>query len=96
MRRLGMLALLLALSLLSARVQAADAPAERIAAAVERAYRPLLKAHDVPGIAVVVTWGGQSAFFPFGLAAREEELGPAAAGSVLGRGAARSYGTKMD
>ena len=72
MRRLGMLALLLALSLLSARVQAADAPAERIAAAVERAYRPLLKAHDVPGIAVVVTWGGQSAFFPFGLAAREE------------------------
>lgn len=72
MRRLGMLALLLALSLLPARLRAADAPAERIAAAVERAYRPLLKAHDVPGIAVAVTWGGQSAFFPFGLAAREE------------------------
>ncbi|MGN7125505.1 class C beta-lactamase [Methylorubrum thiocyanatum] len=50
---------------------AAEAPSARIAEAVERAYRPLLKEYDVPGLAVAVTRDGQSAVFTFGLADRE-------------------------
>jgi beta-lactamase class C len=49
---------------------AAEAPSARIAEAVERAYRPLLKEYDVPGLAVAVTRDGQSAVFTFGLADR--------------------------
>ncbi|WP_462121288.1 class C beta-lactamase [Methylorubrum thiocyanatum] len=50
---------------------AAEAPSARIAEAVERAYRPLLKEYEVPGLAVAVTRDGQSAVFTFGLADRE-------------------------
>ncbi|MFD6318524.1 beta-lactamase [Methylorubrum populi] len=50
---------------------AAEAPSARIAEAVERAYRPLLKEYDVPGLAVAVTRDGQSVVFTFGLADRE-------------------------
>jgi beta-lactamase class C len=49
---------------------AAEAPSAQIAEAVERAYRPLLKEYDVPGLAVAVTRDGQSAVFTFGLADR--------------------------
>ncbi|MGW5956951.1 class C beta-lactamase [Methylorubrum thiocyanatum] len=49
---------------------AAEAPSVRIAEAVERAYRPLLKEYDVPGLTVAVTRDGQSAVFTFGLADR--------------------------
>ncbi|CAO4141874.1 class C beta-lactamase [Methylorubrum thiocyanatum] len=38
---------------------------------MERAYRPLLKEYEVPGLAVAVTRDGQSAVFTFGLADRE-------------------------
>ncbi|ACB79647.1 beta-lactamase [Methylorubrum populi BJ001] len=50
---------------------AAEASSAQIAEAVERAYRPLLKEYDVPGLAVAVTRDGQSAVFTFGLADRE-------------------------
>ena len=51
-------------------LQAADR-AEAIAAAVDRAVRPLLAAHDVPGIAVAVTVDGRQQFFNFGVASKE-------------------------
>ncbi|MCP1547439.1 MULTISPECIES: class C beta-lactamase [Methylorubrum] len=51
----------------------ADDPSARVAAAVEQAYRPLLKAYDVPGLAVAVTREGHSTVFTFGLADRERQ-----------------------
>ena len=49
---------------------AADAP-PRIAAAVDSAFRPLLQAHDVPGMAVAVTIDGKQYFFNYGVASKE-------------------------
>jgi beta-lactamase class C len=56
-------------SLLPAALHASDDA--KIAAAVERAFRPLIKEHDVPGLAVGVTEGGRQRFFYFGVAAKE-------------------------
>jgi beta-lactamase class C len=50
-------------------VHAAEPPAP-VAAAVERAFRPLLQQHDVPGIAVAVTVDGRQYFFNYGVASR--------------------------
>lgn len=50
--------------------QAADSPAY-IAAAVDRAFRPLLEEYDVPGIAVAVTADGKQYFFNYGVASKE-------------------------
>ena len=55
----------------SAPTAADDGASARIAEAVERAYRPLLKAYEVPGLAVAVTRDGRSAVFTFGLADRD-------------------------
>ena len=49
---------------------AADAPGS-IAAAVDRAFLPLMKEYDVPGLAVAVTIGGNRYFFSYGVAAKE-------------------------
>jgi beta-lactamase class C len=49
---------------------AADSP-DKIAAAVDRSFRPLLPEHDVPGIAVAVTIDGRQHFFSYGVASRE-------------------------
>lgn len=49
---------------------AADNPA-RLTAAADAAVRPLLKAHDVPGIAVAVTIDGRQYFFNYGVASKE-------------------------
>lgn len=54
------------------KAQAAEAP-EKLTAAVERTVRPLLQQHDVPGIAVGVTVGGQQYFFSYGVASKEPE-----------------------
>ncbi|HEX2728018.1 MAG TPA: class C beta-lactamase [Beijerinckiaceae bacterium] len=56
--------------LLAPASRAADNP-DRIAAAVDRAFRPLLKEHDVPGIAVAVTVDGRQHFFSYGVAAKD-------------------------
>jgi beta-lactamase class C len=45
--------------------------ATRIAAAVERAVRPLIKEHQVPGLAVGVTASGKRHFFYHGVASKE-------------------------
>ncbi len=73
MRKVGLVALILSGLLRSSGPAAAEDPPARIAAAVERAYRPLLKAYDVPGLAVAVTRNGHSAVFTFGLADRERQ-----------------------
>jgi beta-lactamase class C len=51
-------------------VRAADSPS-MITAAVDSAFRPLLKAYDVPGIAVAVTAGGRLCFFSYGVDAKD-------------------------
>lgn len=48
-----------------------DDSSDRIAVAVDRAFRPLLTAHDVPGIAVAVTVEGRQYFFNYGVASKE-------------------------
>jgi beta-lactamase class C len=47
------------------------ADAATIAAAVDRAILPLMKEHDVPGMAVGVTAAGKQHFFYFGTASKE-------------------------
>ena len=44
---------------------------DTITVAVDRAFRPLLRAHDVPGIAVAVTVDGRQYFFNYGVASKE-------------------------
>ncbi|CAO4133849.1 class C beta-lactamase [Methylorubrum extorquens] len=73
MRKRALTALVLSgVSLVPTPALATD-PSARVAAAVEQAYRPLLKAYDVPGIAVAVTREGHSTVFTFGLADRERQ-----------------------
>lgn len=60
----------IAVCLLPGAIHAADR-ASRIAAAVDGAFRPLLAQHDVPGIAVAVTVGGQTHFFSYGVADKD-------------------------
>jgi beta-lactamase class C len=50
-------------------VRAADSPS-KITAAVDGAFRPLLKEYDVPGIAVAVTVDSRHYFFNYGVASR--------------------------
>ena len=59
-------------ALTSVPLFAAEAP-DKLNATVERTVRPLLEQHDVPGIAVGVTAGGQQYFFTYGVAAREPQ-----------------------
>lgn len=56
----------------SATLRAAEAPA-KLTATVEHTVSPLLAQHDVPGIAVGVTAGGQQYFFSYGVASREAQ-----------------------
>ena len=59
----GRLALAISLSFAhTIESQAANDPS-KISAAVDRAFRPLIKEYDVPGIAVAVTADGQRFFF---------------------------------
>jgi beta-lactamase class C len=60
---------LLAVCVLPSTSHAADR--EKITAAVDAAFRPLLAEHDVPGIAVAVTVGGEQSFFSYGVAAKD-------------------------
>lgn len=45
---------------------------EEIRAAVDASIRPLMQAHDVPGMAVAITLNGQAYFFNYGVASREK------------------------
>lgn len=64
------LTLAIACCLLPAPLHASDAAAT-IAAAVDRAFRPLIKQHAVPGLAVGVIAGGKPHFFYCGVASKE-------------------------
>lgn len=71
MRAVGLIAVaMVPCGALSSASQAAESPG-RIAAAVDNAFRPLLKAHDVPGMAVAVTVDGRSHVFTYGVASKE-------------------------
>jgi beta-lactamase class C len=70
-RTAGRLVLAIACSSLLPAAGRADSDPGRIAAAVDRAFRPLMKEYDVPGMAVAVTVDGQEYFFDFGVAAKE-------------------------
>lgn len=64
----------LLLVLLPVAAPAVAPDADRVAEAVDRAVRPLLKQHDVAGIAVAVTVNGQARFFTYGLAAKDSRV----------------------
>ncbi|WP_162914431.1 class C beta-lactamase [Taklimakanibacter lacteus] len=59
-----------ALSCLSGTGQAAG-DSDKISAAVDQAFRPLMQEYDVPGIAVAVTVDGERYFFNYGVAAKD-------------------------
>jgi beta-lactamase class C len=64
------LALAIVLCCLTTALHASD-DAGKIAAAVDRTFRPLIKDHDVPGLAVGVTAGGKQHFFYYGVASKQ-------------------------
>lgn len=51
--------------------QAFAADAERLAAVVEKAVRPVMQEHDIPGMAVALTVEGQRYFMNYGTASKE-------------------------
>jgi beta-lactamase class C len=57
--------------LLPTALRAADDP--QIAAAVDRAFRPLMTEHDVPGMAVALTVDGRQHVFSYGAASKEKK-----------------------
>ncbi|HEU0135111.1 MAG TPA: class C beta-lactamase [Allosphingosinicella sp.] len=73
MKRLN-LATAAALWLLAAPSEASGggrAEADSLRAAVDSAFRPLVREHDIPGLAVAVTVDGEEYHFSYGLASRE-------------------------
>lgn len=72
-RAVGPLALVVSASCLLPTTLRAAETAGKIAAAVDHAFRPLLEAYDVPGIAVAVTVDGRSHVFSYGVASRESK-----------------------
>jgi beta-lactamase class C len=58
--------------LLPLAAQAADR-ADRIAATVDRAFRPLMQQYDVAGMVVALTVDGQEYFYTFGVASKESQ-----------------------
>lgn len=58
--------------LLTTAIRAEEAP-NKITAAVDNAFRPLLTKYDVPGIAVAVTVDGRQYFFSYGVAAKDSQ-----------------------
>jgi beta-lactamase class C len=61
---------LITVCLLPTAPDAADAA--KIAEAVDRAFKPLLAEHDLPGLAVSVTVDGERFFFSYGLASKKD------------------------
>jgi beta-lactamase class C len=70
-RKAGMLLLAIAAFCTMPSLVRAEDASDRIADLVERAFRPLLEAHDVPGMAVALTVDGKQHFFSYGVASKE-------------------------
>jgi beta-lactamase class C len=70
-KRIRLFALAMLFSWMAPAAVLADDSA--LAAAVDSAFEPLLKAHDVPGIAIAVTVDGRQHFFSYGLATKDAE-----------------------
>jgi beta-lactamase class C len=69
MRHLFKLALPVCLAFFPVATNAADRA--ELAAAVDRAFAPLMKEYDVPGLAVAITIDGERHFFNYGVSALE-------------------------
>lgn len=54
-----------------ATATAAPGRSDALAAAVDRAFRPLLAQYDIPGMAVAVTVNGQQHYFSYGVASKQ-------------------------
>lgn len=70
-RALGPLALAFISFCLFPAATRADDSLSKITDAVDRAFRPLMREYDVPGIAVAVTVDGRQYFFNYGVASKE-------------------------
>jgi beta-lactamase class C len=65
-----LLAIILVVCML-ANPTAAHGTPDALTVAVDRAFRPLITEHDVPGMAVAVTVDGQQRYFGYGVASRQ-------------------------
>nr|WP_064511499.1 class C beta-lactamase PDC-148 [Pseudomonas aeruginosa]ANH22242.1 class C beta-lactamase PDC-148 [Pseudomonas aeruginosa] len=51
---------------------AGEAPADRLKALVDAAVQPVMKANDIPGLAVAISLKGEPHYFSYGLASKED------------------------
>ncbi|HCR1231996.1 TPA: PDC family class C beta-lactamase [Pseudomonas aeruginosa] len=51
---------------------AGEAPADRLKALVDAAVHPVMKANDIPGLAVAISLKGEPHYFSYGLASKED------------------------
>ncbi|MBG4894564.1 PDC family class C beta-lactamase [Pseudomonas aeruginosa] len=51
---------------------AGEAPADRLKALVDAAVQPVMKANDIPGLAVAISLKGEPHYFSYGLASNED------------------------
>ncbi len=51
---------------------AGEAPADRLKALVDAAVQPVMKAYDIPGLAVAISLKGEPHYFSYGLASKED------------------------
>ncbi|HHN3293312.1 TPA: PDC family class C beta-lactamase [Pseudomonas aeruginosa] len=51
---------------------AGEAPADRLKALVDAAVQPVMKANDIPGLAVAISLIGEPHYFSYGLASKED------------------------
>ena len=51
---------------------AGEAPADRLKALVDAAVQPVMKANDIPGLAVAINLKGEPHYFSYGLASKED------------------------
>ena len=47
-------------------------PADRLKALVDAAVQPVMKANDIPGLAVAISLKGEPHYFSYGLASKED------------------------
>ncbi|MEC5215528.1 beta-lactamase class C [Actimicrobium sp. GrIS 1.19] len=66
------IAVILSSAFVAPASRAAD-HSEQLRGAVDRTVRPLMAKYDVPGMAVAVTVDGQTSFYNYGVASREEK-----------------------